>query len=111
MQRIDWVDFYVPESLHAKRQSFVHFKDGGILFQADFLQIALDNTIPKVIPTYTRTFVDFIRAEKLNISRIVGNYRNNNISVEAMNKAYGTLIWPSPCVTCYQVFFWFQCAD
>lgn len=91
-QRIDGVDFYVLESLHAKRQSFVHFKDSGILFQADFLQIALDNTIPKVIPTYTRTFVDFIRAEKLNISRIVGNYRNNNISVEVMNKAYDALL-------------------
>lgn len=87
-QMIDGVRFYVLESPHAKRQSFVHFKDSGIIYQADFLEIAYDNNIAKVLPNYTKTFIDFVRNKQLNISRIVGHHRNNNISVDVMNKAY-----------------------
>ncbi|MFD2167179.1 hypothetical protein ACFSJY_13050 [Thalassotalea euphylliae] len=89
---IDGTHFYVLENLHAKRQSFAYFEDSGILFQADFLNIATDNTIPKVIPTYTRTFIDFVRSKQLNIKRIVSNYKNNNITVEVMNKTYDALM-------------------
>ncbi|MBQ4863251.1 hypothetical protein J8L98_16305 [Pseudoalteromonas sp. MMG013] len=87
-QKIDGAHFYVLESLHAKRQSFVHFEQEGIIFQADFLNIAFDNTIPNVIPSYTRTFIDFIRSKKLKFHRIVGNYQNNNITVDVVNKTY-----------------------
>jgi len=91
-QVIDGAHFYVLESLHSKRQSFVHFKDSEIIFQADFLQIAFDNTIAKVIPNYTRTFIDFVRNQQLKFTRIVGNYQNNNISVEVMNKTYDAMM-------------------
>jgi len=89
---IDGAHFYVLENMHSKRQSFVHFKDSGIIFQADFLHIAFDNTIAKVIPNYTRTFIDFVRNKQLKLTRIVGNYQNNNISVEVMNKTYDALM-------------------
>jgi hypothetical protein len=91
-QLIDGASFYVLESMHAKRQSFVYFKGSGIIFQADFLNIAFDNTIPKVIPNYTRTFIDFVRSKQLKLKRIVGNYQNNNISVEVMDKTYNALM-------------------
>jgi hypothetical protein len=91
-QIIDGAHFYVLENMHSKRQSFVHFKDGGIIYQADFLRIAFDNTIAKVIPNYTRTFIDFVRSKQLKIKRIVGNYQNNNISVEVMNKTYDAMM-------------------
>jgi len=91
-QTIDGAQFYVLESMHAKRQSFVHFKDSEIIYQADFLNIAHDNTIPKVIPNYTRTFIDFIRHKQLNFNRIVGNYQNNNISVEVVDKTYNAMM-------------------
>lgn len=80
--------FYVLENMHSKRQSFVHFKGEGIIFQSNFMHIPYDNTIAKVVPNYTKAFIDFIRSEKLNFSRIVGNYRNNNISVDVVNKTY-----------------------
>lgn len=87
-QMIDEAQFFVLDNLHSKQQSFVHFKDSGVIFQAHFLHVPLDNTIAKVIPNYTRTFIDFIREKQLNFHRIVGNYRNNNISVEVVNKTY-----------------------
>jgi len=87
-QMIDGAHFYVLESLHSKRQSFVHFKDKGIIYQADFLEVAFDNTIAKVMPNYTKTFIDFIRKEQLTFNRIIAHSRNNNISVAVMNKVY-----------------------
>jgi len=89
-QVIGGAHFYILENMHSKRQGFVYFKDGGIIFQAHFLHIPLDNTIAKVIPSYTKTFIDFVRDKQLKVNRIVGNYRNNNISVEVMNKTYDT---------------------
>ncbi len=91
-QIIDGAHFYVLENMHAKRQSFVYFKDSGIIFQAHFLHIPFDNTIAKVIPNYTRTFIDFVRNKQLKFSRIVANYRNNNISIEIMNKTYDAIM-------------------
>jgi len=87
-QIIDGSHFYVLENMHSKRQGFVYFKDSGIIFQSHFLHIPRDNTIAKVIPSYTRTFIDFIRNKQLKVNRIVSNYRNNNISVDVMNKTY-----------------------
>lgn len=91
-QIIKGAQFYVLENMHSKKQSFVHFKDSEIIFQADFINIAFDNTIAKVIPNYTRTFIDFIRAKQLNFSRIVSNYSNNDISVEVVNKTYDAMM-------------------
>jgi hypothetical protein len=91
-QIIDGAYFYVLENMHSKRQSFVYFKDSGIIFQADFLHIPYDNTIAKVIPSYTKTFVDFVRSKQLKVNRIVAFSRNNNISVEVMNKTYDALM-------------------
>jgi len=87
-QMIDGARFYVLENLHSKRQSFVYFKDKGIIYQADFLEVASDNTVAKVIPNYTKTFIDFIRNEQLSFNRIIAHRRNNNISVAVMNKVY-----------------------
>lgn len=87
-QKVDDVQFYVLETMHSKQQSFVHFANNGVIFQADFLNIAFDNTIPNVIPNYTRAFIDFIRHEELDFNRIVGNYKNNDISVEVVNSVY-----------------------
>ena len=91
-QLIDDAQFYVLENLHVKRQSFVHFKESGIIFQAHFLHVPYDNTIAKVIPSYTRTFIDFVRKKQLKFNRIVSNYLNNNISVEVMNKTYDAIM-------------------
>ncbi|WP_281558022.1 hypothetical protein [Thalassomonas sp. RHCl1] len=87
-QVIDGAHFYVLENMHSKRQSFVYFKDSGIIFQADFLHIPYDNTIAKVIPSYTKTFIDFVRSKQLKVNRIVAFKHNNNISVDIMNKTY-----------------------
>jgi len=85
---IDGVRFYVLENSRAKRQSFAHFESNGILYQSDFLEVPFDNTIPKILPSYTKTFIDFIRSKQLKIERIVGHHRNNNISTEVINKFY-----------------------
>ena len=91
-QVIDGAHFYVLENLHAKRQSFVHFKESEIIFQAHFLHVPFDNTIARVIPNYTRTFIDFVRKKQLKYNRIVGNYLNNNISVEVVDKTYDAIM-------------------
>jgi len=91
-EEIEGADFYVLENSHSKRQSFVHFPESGIIYQADFLEVAFDNTIPKVIPSYTKTFIDFVRSKQLTINRIVGHHRNNNISVSVMNKTYNAIL-------------------
>jgi hypothetical protein len=85
---IDGVLFYVLENTHSKRQSFAYFNDSGIIYQADFLEVAFDNTVPKVLPSYTKPFIDFVRGKKLKINRIVGHHHNNNISVDVMNRIY-----------------------
>ena len=87
-QLLDGAQFYVLESTRSKRQSFVHFKDSGIIFQSDFLFVAFDNVIAKVIPNFSKTFIDFVRRKQLKLNRIVGHHHNNNISVEVMNKVY-----------------------
>ena len=91
-QIIDGAHFYVLDNLHSKKQSFVYFKESGIIFQSKFLHIPFDNTIAKVIPSYSRTFIDFVRAQQLKVNRIVGSNRNNNISVEVMNKVYSAIL-------------------
>jgi len=91
-QVMDGAHFYVLENMHSKRQSFVYFKDSGIIFQAHFLHIAFDNTIAKVIPNYTRTFIDFVRKKQLKVNRIVATKNNNNISIEVMNKTYDAIM-------------------
>jgi len=87
-ENIDGAHFYVLENMHSKRQSFVHFKSSEIIYQSKFLHIAFDNTIAKVIPSYSRAFIEFVRRKNLTFNRIVGHYQNNNISVEVMNKTY-----------------------
>jgi len=90
-QAINNAHFYVLKSTHTKQQSFVHFKDSGIIYQADFLDVPFDNTIPLNIASYTQTFIDFVRSKNLNINRIVGHHSNNDISVEVMNKLYNAI--------------------
>ncbi|MBO6505835.1 MAG: hypothetical protein JJ850_02140 [Kordiimonadaceae bacterium] len=84
----DGMRFFVLENLHSKRQGFVYFQDSGIIFQSHFLHVPRDNTIAKVVPSYSRAFIDFIRAQNLTIKRIVGNYRNNNITPAIVDKTY-----------------------
>lgn len=87
-EMVDGVRFYVLENTHAKRESFAYFKASGIIYQADLLEVAFDNTMAKVIPNTTKTFIDFVRSKQLNFNRIVGHHRNNNITLKVMNKAY-----------------------
>jgi glyoxylase-like metal-dependent hydrolase (beta-lactamase superfamily II) len=87
-QIIDGVRFYVLENAHSKQQSFAYFKDSGILYQADFLEVAFDNNVAKELPSYTKTFIDFVRSKQLKLNRIVGHHNNNNIPVELMNEIY-----------------------
>lgn len=87
-QKIGDMGFYVLESSISKRQGFVHFRDSGIIYQADFLEIPFDNTIARVMPGYSKTFIDFLRDNKITFQRIVGNSRNNNISPEVVDRVY-----------------------
>jgi len=90
-QLIDNMRFYVLENSRSKRQSFVYFENHGVIYQSDFLEVAFDNTIANIVPSYTKVFIDFVRSEKLYIQRIVGHHRNNNISVDVVNKVYESL--------------------
>jgi len=85
---IEGVRFYVLENSRAKRQSFAYFEDKGIIYQSDFLEVPFDNTIPQILPSYSKTFIDFIRSKQLKVNRIIGHHRNNNISLDIMNKLY-----------------------
>jgi hypothetical protein len=85
---IDGVRFYVLENSRAKRQSFAYFEDDGVIYQSDFLDVPFDNTGPKILPNYSKTFIDFVRSKQLKIKRIVGHHHNNNISLDVMNKLY-----------------------
>jgi hypothetical protein len=85
-QLINDTHFYVLENMLSKRQGFVYFKDSSIIFQSSFMHVPKDNTIARVIPSYTRTFLNFIKGKKLIANRIVANYRNNNITPEVINK-------------------------
>ncbi|MBQ4837688.1 hypothetical protein [Pseudoalteromonas luteoviolacea] len=87
-QVIQGAQFYILENMSAKRQGFVYFKDAQIIFQSGFMHIPFDNTIATVIPNYTRAFIHFIRENDLVFKRIVGNFNNNNISVEVVDKTY-----------------------
>lgn len=91
-QVLDGVHYYVLESLASKRQSFVYFEGKEVIFQSHFLHIPSDNSIAKVVPTYSITFIDFLRDRQLKFNRIVGNYLNNNISREVVNKTYNALM-------------------
>ncbi len=85
-QLVNGERFYVLESSHAKRQSFVHFEQLGIIYQADFIEVAFDNSVAKVMPSYSKTFINFIKDNKLKFSRIVSHHRNNNISKEKLQQ-------------------------
>lgn len=87
-QVMDNVRFYVLENARSRRQGFAYFEQSGIIFQSDFLEIANDNTIPDILPGYSKQFIEFVRSEGLNVTRLVNNHRNNDISVETMNRAY-----------------------
>jgi hypothetical protein len=78
--------FYVLDNTHAKRQSFVHFENSGIIYQADFLDVAFDNAMAEILPSYSKTFIDFIGDKELKFNRIVGHHYNNNISPKLIKK-------------------------
>lgn len=85
-QKIANAQFYTLENMHAKRQSFAHFANADIIFQSHFVHVPQDNSISTTIPTYTKRFIDFINQQQLTFSRIVGNYRNNNITAEIITE-------------------------
>lgn len=85
---IDGVRFYVVDNSHTKGQSFAYFEDDKIIYEGDFLEIPFDNTVASHMADVERTFIEFVRAEGLEIDRIVGHHRNNDISVEVMNALY-----------------------
>lgn len=89
-QVINNVRFYVLENARSKRQSFAYFEQDGIVYQTDFLEVAFDNTIANILPSYSKQFIEFLRSEKLKVNRIVGFHRNNDISPEVMDRSYQT---------------------
>lgn len=87
-QEIDGVYFYILENSRSKRQGFAYFKEQQLIYQGDFIELAKDNTVPNLIPSYSKQFINFIEQEKLKFIRIVGHHRNNNISrkvIEQLN--------------------------
>jgi len=89
-QMIDGVRFFILENTRAKRQSFAYLESEGIIYQSDFLEVSVDNTIAKILPNHSKSFIDFVRSKQLKFNRIVGQHRNGNITVEVMNKSYDT---------------------
>lgn len=87
-QVINGVRFFVLENARSKRQSFAYFEDIGVIYQTDFLEVANDNTIANLVPSYTKHFIQFIKDEKLSFDRIIGFHRNNNISPAVVDKTY-----------------------
>ena len=83
---IDGISFYVLENSRAKRQSFAYFEQEKLIFQTDFLAVPFDNTVTNVLPSYSKTFISFVKKHKLDVGRIVAHKHNNNISQETMNK-------------------------
>ncbi len=82
------VEFHILENSHAKGQSFAYFPEVGVLYEGDFLEIPYDNSTANHMPVVSKNFIEYVNAEKLNINRIVGHHRNNNISAETMNELY-----------------------
>lgn len=82
------VRYYSPRNSHVKGQTFAYFPAARIIYEGDFLEIPHDNTIATHMADVERTFIEFVRAEGLQINRIVGHHRNNNISVDTMNALY-----------------------
>jgi len=82
------VRFYIPPNSHAKGQSFAYFEKPQIIYEGDFLEIPFDNTIATYMSKVEQMFVEYIRMENLQISRIVGHHRNGNISPKTMNQYY-----------------------
>lgn len=83
---IKGVRFFVLESSRSKRQSLAYFQHDKIIYQSDFLEVAFDNTVANIYPSYSKTFIDFIQNNGLKFKRIVGQHRNNNISPEIVYK-------------------------
>ncbi|NQZ23736.1 MAG: MBL fold metallo-hydrolase [Colwellia sp.] len=82
--------FHIPGNSHAKGQSIVYFADAKIIYEADFLEIPFDNTIPSQMPMATKTFINYVHKHKLEYARIVGHHRNNDIK-PAIVKAYSAM--------------------
>ncbi len=87
-QKVADIRFYVLENSRSKRQSFAYFEQSGIIFQTDFLEVAFDNTVANILPSYSKSFIQFIKSENLKINRIVGFHRNNDISPTMIEKIY-----------------------
>lgn len=85
-QKITNTQYFVLENSHAKRQGFVFFEDLGIIYQSKFLEVALDNKIAHVMPSHSKTFIDFIGQKQLKFTRIVSHHRNNNITREVVEE-------------------------
>jgi len=85
---INDVRFYIPDNSHAHGQSFAYFEQSAIIYEGDLLEIPFDNTIATYMSAVERQFVEFVRAEKLKIKRIIGHHRNGNISPAVMNAYY-----------------------
>lgn len=85
---INGVRFYVLKNKHSFKQSFAYFKDAQIIYEGDFLEIPADNSIATHLSNTEKQFIEFVRAEKLKIKRIVQHHRNPNVSVATMNAYY-----------------------
>jgi len=80
--------YYVPKNSHSDGQSFVYFPASKIIYQGDFLEIPFDNSLPTHMADVEKEFIDFLRVEKINYSRIVGHHRNNNMTPKVVNAYY-----------------------
>jgi len=80
--------FHIPGNSHAKGQSIVYFADSKIIYEGDFLELPFDNTLPSQMPMPAKTFIEYVRNNKLRYSRIVGHHRNNDIKPAIVNAYY-----------------------
>ena len=81
------VTFYLLENSHSKGQTFAYIPEAKAIYEGDFLEMPIDKSIPSHMPKSTKTFLDYIAQEKIDVERIVGHHTSDNISRE-MIQAY-----------------------
>ncbi len=93
---LNGVKFYFPTNSHSKSQSFAYFIEEEVIYEGDFLEVPLDNTIPTYMSEVERQFVTFLKNENLQYNRIIGHHRNGNIQPEIVEAYYQNNLQEGP---------------
>ena len=86
-QTLMGIIFYQLENSHSKGQTFAYIPEDKVIYEGDFLEMPIDKSIPSHMPKSTKTFLDYLDQEKIDVERIVGHHTSDNISRE-MIQAY-----------------------